>query len=431
MFRLPKPARRLLKRRVHLFPIDEVTTRSAREVEAAQADLRTETVQAIWKAVTDFYRMGLHPSIGICVMVRGQAVLDRTIGHARGNAPEDGSNSLRELAGPDTLYNLFSASKAVTAMLVHQAAALGLLRLDDRVAEHLEGFGKRGKEEVSLRQVLTHRAGIPTIPGRRVDLALLADPEAILTAICDAPIHHEPGSTLAYHALTGGFILGAVLERVSGMPLNDFLHEQIAGPLGLTDFRYGVAPEALHRVALESQTGPLPRSTFKRLLRRSLGVSMREAVELCNDPRFRTAVIPSGNLITTPWQAARFMELLRREGELDGVRIFEPRTVRRAVAEVSYREIDQTMMLPMRYSEGFMLGGDHLSFYGPGTPEAFGHLGFTNVLIYADPERELSVAFLNNGKPFITAELLLWQKVMWTIAQRLPRRGRRSVSGPT
>ena len=68
-----------------------------------------------------------------------------------------------------------------------------------------------------------------------------------------------------------------------------------------------------------------------------------------------------------------------------------------------------------------MLGGDLLSIFGPRTPQAFGHLGFTNVLAYADPERDISVAFLNNGKPLIAAELILWMRVMWTIGARIPR----------
>jgi len=75
----------------------------------------------------------------------------------------------------------------------------------------------------------------------------------------------------------------------------------------------------------------------------------------------------------------------------------------------------------MRYGLGFMLGGERLSFYGPGTPAAFGHLGFTNVLAYADPERELSVAFMNTGKPFITPLLLVWRLAIRAIAQRIPR----------
>ena len=84
-------------------------------------------------------------------------------------------------------------------------------------------------------------------------------------------------------------------------------------------------------------------------------------------------------------------------------------------------EVDRVILLPLRYSMGFMLGGRRLSFYGPATPRAFGHLGFTNVLYWADPERDLSVAFLNSGKPMFTPEALAWFAVMRTISHRVPR----------
>jgi CubicO group peptidase (beta-lactamase class C family) len=106
---------------------------------------------------------------------------------------------------------------------------------------------------------------------------------------------------------------------------------------------------------------------------------------------------------------------------LDGVRIFDRLTVVRAVLEQSYHEMDRVIMLPIRYGVGFMLGSESLSFYGPNTPKAFGHIGFTNVVAWADPERDLSVAIMNNGKPLITPGVLLWLNIMRVIAQRVPR----------
>ena len=112
--------------------------------------------------------------------------------------------------------------------------------------------------------------------------------------------------------------------------------------------------------------------------------------------------------------------MLRCEGELNGVRIFDRRTVRRAVAEQSSLELDTILMMPVRYGMGFMLGARYGSFYGPNTPKAFGHLGFTNVLAWADPGRQISVALMNSGKPFITPELLLWVNIMRTISKQIP-----------
>ncbi len=142
---------------------------------------------------------------------------------------------------------------------------------------------------------------------------------------------------------------------------------------------------------------------------------------MSNDPRFVTGIIPAANLYSTAEESCRFFELLLREGECDGVRIFSQQAVRRALVEQTYYEFDTTLMLPVRYCMGFMLGGERFSPFGLGTPRAFGHLGFSNVLVWADPERDLSVAFLNCGKPFITLRLVRWLAVMQAISKHIPR----------
>ena len=132
-------------------------------------------------------------------------------------------------------------------------------------------------------------------------------------------------------------------------------------------------------------------------------------VELTNEPRFLTSVVPSGNVVATATELSRFFQLLLNGGTLDGRQVFEPRTVRRAVAEQSYLEIDFTLALPFRYGMGFMLGADWFSLYGPDTRSAFGHLGFTNVIGWADPARDVAGALITTGKPLIYLGLLdLW-----------------------
>lgn len=117
---------------------------------------------------------------------------------------------------------------------------------------------------------------------------------------------------------------------------------------------------------------------LSNLLQRALGVSVADAARLANEPEFLTATIPAGNVVTTANELSRFFELLRCGGELDGVRVFEPRTLRRALTEHSYMEIDYTLGFPTRFSLGPMLGARVLSIFGPDTELAFGHLGFTS-----------------------------------------------------
>src|SRR6185436_16887948 len=107
------------------------------------------------------------------------------------------------------------------------------------VAHYLPEFGMKGKHKMTLRHVLTHRAGIPRIPPELADPNLFAKPAEILALLCDQSPSWRPGSRLGYHALTGGFVLGAVIERVTGKDVRALLRDEIAGPLGLQSFDFG------------------------------------------------------------------------------------------------------------------------------------------------------------------------------------------------
>ena len=154
-------------------------------------------------------------------------------------------------------------------------------------------------------------------------------------------------------------------------------------------------------------TGPPPLPPFSQLFQRALGVSFQEVVELSNDPRFLTAIIPAANVVATANDMSRFYQLLLNGGELDGVRVFEPAPCGARPSEQSYLELDLTLGLPFRYGMGFMLGADWFSPYGPYTQHAFGHIGFTNVVCWADPDRRVAAALLTSGKPFLYPGALL------------------------
>lgn len=411
----------LLPNYVKVGDVAALTRVSPREEAPAAGGLSQEAIDAIWRSVVAYYETGLHPAMAVCMRRGGRVVLDRTLGHLRGNAPGDAPGAEKVVATPDHLFSLFSASKAVTAMIVHLLDDRGLLHLDDPVEEYIPGFGARGKGGITVRHVLTHRAGIPAIPGGKVDLDLLTDTDEIIRLLAEAPPESVAGRRLAYHAVTGGFVLGEIVKRVTGKGIRQVLQEEVCDPLGFKHFNYGVAREELPQVAEEAFTGPTPVFPLSHLVKRSLGVSLPEALKVVNDPRFLTAVVPAGNVIGTPDEVCRFFELLLRGGELDGVRVFDHRTVRRATAEQSYLEVDTTLLLPLRYGMGFMLGAEHLSFYGHRTAKAFGHIGLTSVVAWADPERDISVAFMNTGNPLVPPEIFRWFDVMWTIARVCPR----------
>jgi CubicO group peptidase (beta-lactamase class C family) len=407
---------------VRSFPPEQVTSRHAEvEVDPREVGLTKDDVEAIWSSIVRLYRTGLHPGIGFCLRRRGKIVLERAIGHVSGNAPADPADAPKVPVRYDSLFNLFSASKAVTAMMVHLLDERHLVHLDDPVAEYVPEFGQNGKEAITLRQLLTHRAGIPTVPGVRIDRELLGDSERILAMLYEAKPLSVPGRRLAYHALTSGFVLGEVVKRVTGRDIRAYLRDEVLTPLGFKTFDYGIAADRVDEVAKNAFTGFPAMPPQSWLLERALGVSVYDATTLSNEARFLTGIIPSGNIIGTAEEASRFFQLLLGGGELDGKRIFETRTVRRAIAEVTYLEVDSFLGMPVRYGMGFMLGSDTFSPYGPATPNAFGHLGFTNVLAYADPDRAISVGFMTTGKPFITPGQIAWLNVARTIGRCCPR----------
>jgi CubicO group peptidase (beta-lactamase class C family) len=368
-----------------------------------------EEIEELWGHLVDTYKTGMHPAIQVCVRREGEVVLNRAIGYATGNGPADPASTEKRVVDLDTPINIFSASKAVTAMLVHKLAAQDRLHLDDWVSDYIPEFARHGKERITLRHVLAHRAGVPNLPPNSLDLDLLAHPDKVMELLCDAELTSRPGRVLAYHAVTGGFILGAVIERATGEDVRDVLRAEISEPLGLRWLNYGVAEEDVSEVARNALTGPPPPGPFGAMLTRALGASLDEVVELSNDSRFLTGVIPAGNVMTTAEEMAVFFQCLLDRGRWQGKQVFESRCVRHAVAEQSWWELDLTLFMPLRYGLGFMLGNSGVGPFGRDNEHAFGHIGLSNVFCWADPERDISVALLNTGKPVATPHVVpLW-----------------------
>lgn len=409
-----------IRRSVRVFPPDEVTTISPHEVDPVAVGVSRESVEKIWKACVAYYKTGVQPAMALCIRRGGEVIIDRAIGHADGNSPDDPAGSTLRPATPDTFFNLFSGSKALTAMLIHHLDDQGLLHLDDAVVEYIPEFGANRKEGITIRHLLAHRAGIPTTEGN-LDLNLLSDEKFIRDTYSNTKPWSRPGRRLAYHAISAGFVLGDIIKVVSGKDINTYMTEVVREPLGMKSLTWGVQPDQLGNVARDSFTGFAQLPPVNAAARRAFGATLHEIVDLARDPRFLTGVVPSGNCIGTANDASLFFEVLLRAGKANGQQIFNPRTVRRAIRETSYGEMDGILVAPIRYGLGFMLGAKYFSLYGLHTPRAFGHLGLSNVVVWADPERDISVALLTTGKPAITPEALLWINIMQTISREIPR----------
>lgn len=174
-------------------------------------------------------------------------------------------------------------------------------------------------------------------------------------------------------------------------------------------------------VATDYVTGAPIVPPISQLASRALGVGVNQLVEWGHDERFLSAVIPSANVVTTADELSRFYELFRRGGELDGVRVMRPESVRHAITEQSRLELDLTLGFPTRFGYGLMLGSSWISLFGRDTQHAFGHLGFTNMLAWADPERALACAVMTNGKPLLYPELPRFYALMQRITYSAPK----------
>jgi CubicO group peptidase (beta-lactamase class C family) len=404
------------------------TVRAGAEVDPRGVGVAPSGVERIWRAVERLYASGIHPAIQLCVRRHGEVLIDRAIGHASGNGPDDPADGPAVLVTPETPFCTLSASKAVTAMIVHLLDQRNLIRLDDPVCDYIPEFAAHGKEDITIRHVLTHRAGIPNLPPQVMKLERLDDLDEVMDLLSDAEPMWRAGSRLAYHAITGGFVLGEVVHRVTGRTIREVLDDEIRRPLGLRWLSYGVAPEDVPRVATNYVTGPPVLPPFSYLFRRGLGVGFREAVAMSNDPRFLTGLVPAGNVVATADEFSRFFQLLLDGGSQRGVTIFDPRTIRRATAEQSYLEFDFTLGLPFRYGMGFMLGAEWFGLYGPDTQRAYGHLGFTNVVCWADPERQVTAALMTSGKPFVYPQMYHLYDALRQIGLACPKTAARRVA---
>jgi CubicO group peptidase (beta-lactamase class C family) len=392
----------------------------ASERPAADGDLTPQAVMEIWKGVEDLYRSGAYPGISFCLRRRGVVLLNRALGHARGNGPLESVRAEKQMLKTGSPICLFSASKAVTAVLTHLLAEDGAIDLDMPVARYLPTFGAAGKADTTIAQVLAHRGGFPTLdlPVGDLEPELLLDWDRVIRMICEAPPTPGRANRMSYHAVTGGFILAEVIQRVTGKPVQHFLDERLRQPLGMKYFRYGLEPQHRDQVAVNYAAGTPVRFPISKILERALMAPMDRVIEVSNSDVFMNAIIPAGNIYSTAEELSRFYQMLLDGGSWAGKQVMKPETVQRVVRPASGIGFDRTLNIPMMYSEGLMLGANPVGIYGPMTAGAYGHLGFMNILGWADPARDISAGLLVTGKAVLGTHLIALAKLLTAISSR-------------
>lgn len=376
----------------------------AEEVDPVTVGLTSTATDTIWDATQDLYRSGVYPLLSLCVRRQGEIILNRSLGYSRDE----------QVASINTPVCMFSASKAVSAVLIHLLAEQGKIHLLDPVSYYIPQFAAKGKGSISILQLLSHRGGIPSIP-QGTDVSLLFDHDKALQLICEAESDDHHGRIQAYHAITSGFIIGELIRVTTGMSAQQFLNRNISKPMGMRYFRYGLTKRDQAQAALNVVTGANI-GAINNGLKSIMGADPDEVVEITNDARFYQSIIPSANLFATAEEVSRFFQMLLNHGQWQDTQILQPLTVYKATRSIGKAELDKSLMMPMRYSPGFMMGGSPYGIYGPNSQYAYGHLGFANIMCWADPERDIAVSIMNTGKPALGPHLKTLPALIGAIA---------------
>ena len=337
---------------------------------------------------------GLEIGAAAAVTVNQEPVVDLWAGH-------------RDVAGTlpwerDTIANVWSATKAMTALCAHILVDRGQLDLDAPVARYWPEFAQAGKEGIPVRWLLSHRAGVPAVR-RPLPPHAAWDWDTMVEALAAEKPWWEPGKSFGYHAVTFGWLVGEVVRRVSGKSLGTFLRDEVAEPFGI-DFHIGLDDRHEARVA-EVAAAPPPPPDEPAPLTEALAdpgslasLAFNNPVEILNPEivnsrDWRAAELGGVNGHTTASALARVYGILACGGELDGVRLLRQETIDQMYVEQSMGENAVTMG-PMRIGLGFMLPMEENN-YGRG-PRSFGHPGAGGSLGYADPDARVGFGYVMN-----------------------------------
>ena len=327
----------------------------------------------------------------VCVMAGGRVVVDLWGGWA------DPGRTRRWQ--PDTLVNVFSVGKGLVAACVARLAGQGRLDVDAAVAASWPEFGAAGKGAITIRQLLSHQAGLPAVR-RRLPPGSMLDWPVMTAALAAQEPWWEPGSGHGYHVNTFGFLVGEVIRRLTGCTVGTLLREEIAGPLG-ADVHIGLPASQHARAALVPWPGPLPQETEPaglepaRLMEYNAyfnpgGLS---GAGVINSAAWRTAEVPSANAHGTARGVARIYAALAAGGTLDGTAIADAAALADATAEQVCGQ-DLVLGRPSRFGLGFQLTQPERPL-GPGQA-AFGHFGAGGSLGFCDPESGIAFGYVMN-----------------------------------
>jgi CubicO group peptidase (beta-lactamase class C family) len=327
-----------------------------------------------------------HGELGaaVAIAVEGQPVVDIWAGWK--------DSARTQLWERDTIVAVFSVGKAMAAICVLLLVERGEVDLDASVARYWPEFATAGKGEVTVRTLLSHRAGLPAVRRALPDEAIY-EWDLMAGALAAEEPWWEPGSTHGYHVNTLGFLAGEIVRRVSGASIGAYFRGEVAEPLG-ADFHFGFGAEEDHRVAeftFGSESTDLPSAPggeeqqflLHRVYLNPPGVA---GIGTVNTRAWRAAEIPSANGHANARAVAQIYGALGRG-------LLGPQTIEQAIAEHS-AGFDFVLGRPSRFGLGFQLTQPERPL-GP-NPRSFGHFGLGGSLGFADPDTGIAFAYAMN-----------------------------------
>jgi CubicO group peptidase (beta-lactamase class C family) len=344
----------------------------------------TQNIQALPSVVRlleQGIERGLHIGAQLYVSRRGQPVADFAVGHARPGVAMT----------PQTVMLWLSATKPITAIAIAQQHERGRLDLDAPVADYLPAFAQHRKHAITTRHLLTHTGGFRGAKFNFPDDTW----NDIIAAVMAAHLEPRwvPGEKAGYHPLTSWFVLGALVEKLSGQPFSQYVRQHIFEPLDMTDCWIGMSPDAYRTYG--ERLGVMQNTFFHP-----------RKVHPWHELRWCVGCNPGGNGYGPLRQLARFYEMLLNRGELNGARIIQPQTVDLFTSPHRQGLYDHSFKHTIDWGLGFMLDSKH---HGPSplpygfgrhaSPATFGHGGYQSSAAFADPAHDLVVAIVCNGTP--------------------------------
>ena len=330
----------------------------------------------------------------VAVRVEGEAVVDLWGGYAdrEGDRPWE----------RDTIVNVYSTTKGMTAICAHILADRGELDIDAPVVRYWPEFGQHGKEAIPVRWLLSHQAGLVAVDPQLEDGAGL-DWETMIGALEDTTPQWEPGTKNGYHMVTFGWLVGEVVRRISGAPsLGAFFRDEVAEPLGV-DFFIGTPAAEDARIAEIIQPRPPQQSDDDapepppmmnvELTRRSLIPASARVAAPPNSREWRAAEIPGANGHGNARALATIYGALGNAGTVDGVSLLSSDAIDRA-REIQVDSQDEVLVMRTRRSLGFMHGVEELG--DRRGRAAFGHGGAGGSSGWADPEHGIGMGYTMN-----------------------------------